>query len=204
MLKNINIYLLRHGKTVGEPALYGRTDVAVDEKTQNQICAQLLEQDWAIKQVVSSPLRRCRELAEKLAKANPELALQICDNIQEMDFGDLDGKPFDSVQHHWPQLEQFWQDPALNTLPGAETLNSFYTRVSIFWQQFVENVAEDTLIVCHGGTIRMILATLLPLDWRNSDLYSVLQINHQSISHIQIIKADTTYKRVCSVSAPLS
>lgn len=204
MTQTVNVYLLRHGKTVGEPALYGRTDIAVEDKVQNQICAQLLEKDWAIQKVVSSPLIRCRHLAEKLIEARPELTLDICDDIQELDFGDLDGKPFDTIGEQWPMLEQFWQDPASNTLPNAESLMSFNTRISVYWEQFVDNVAEDTLIICHGGTVRMILATLLHLDWRRSELYSVLQINHQSISHIQIIKADTAYKRVCSVSAPLS
>ncbi|UUM29509.1 histidine phosphatase family protein [Vibrio japonicus] len=204
MTKTVNIYLLRHGKTVGEPALYGRTDIVVDDKVQCQICTQLLEKDWAIQKVVSSPLKRCRHLAERLVEARPELTLEICEDIKEMDFGDLDGMPFDTIGHRWQELEQFWQDPASNTLPNAESLKLFNSRVSVYWEQFVDSVAEDTLIICHGGTIRMILATLLHLDWRSSELYSVLQINHQSISHIQIIKADTTYKRVCSVSAPLS
>jgi len=123
---------------------------------------------------------------------------------QEMAFGKFDGVPFAQLQQEWPQLEAFWQSPARNTLPQAESLESFYQRVSEQWQALIEQNEQDTLIVCHGGTIRMILAHVLKLDWQNPLLYSSLAIGHQSITHIQISLADQHYFRVCSIAKPLA
>lgn len=204
MSKTINIYLLRHGKTIGAPALYGHTDVPVDEQIQKQIAQAFLSRQLKVKRVVTSPLKRCADLANLLANAQPSLEVTIEPELKEMSFGELDGVSFDSAKSSWPILEQFWQSPAENTLPGAESLSNFNKRITTSWDQLVLDVEQDTLIICHGGTIRMILASLLPIDWRDSRLYSSLQIGHQTISHIQIIKADAIYKRVCSIGAPIS
>lgn len=203
MSKTINIYLLRHGKTVGEPALYGHTDVAVEQETQQQIAQAVLSRQLNIKQVITSPLKRCADLAHLLGHAQPSLKVTIEPELKEMSFGELDGVSFDSAKALWPTLEQFWQSPAQHTLPGAESLSNFNKRITTSWEQLVLDVEQDTLLICHGGTIRMILASLLPLDWQDSRLYSTLHIGHQTISHIQIIKADAIYKRVCSIGAPI-
>jgi len=203
MSRMINIYLLRHGKTVGEPALYGHTDVEVDQALQQQICDKLLSQQWTIEQIVTSPLKRCKDLALKVSDALPQASLSVNQDFKEIHFGDLDGKPFESAKQYWPELELFWQNPAQHTLPNAESLQAFNQRITKSWEQLVLDVEKDTLVICHGGTIRMILASLLPIDWQSSALYSVMQIGHQSFSHIQITKADAIYKRVCSIASPL-
>lgn len=70
MSKTINIYLLRHGKTLGEPALYGKTDVKVDVRLQDQICQQLVKRQLRVTKVISSPLARCRDLWAKVASCS--------------------------------------------------------------------------------------------------------------------------------------
>ncbi|USD33837.1 MULTISPECIES: histidine phosphatase family protein [Vibrio] len=202
-MKTVNIYLLRHGKTQGEPALNGSTDALVDSDTQQAICRGLISSSLNITHVVTSPLRRCQDLAALLVSNRPALSLSADPQLQEMNFGELDGQPFDCIKPHWPLLEQFWQDPAETVLPEAETLQQFHRRVTQRWTALVESVEEDTLIICHGGTIRMILASILDLDWKNPALYSVLQIDNQSLTHIQLTRADSLYQRVCSIGVPL-
>ncbi|KHT40235.1 histidine phosphatase family protein [Vibrio sinaloensis] len=203
MDKVVNIYLLRHGKTVGAPALYGHTDVAVDDQTQQQIYERIKASAMNIERVISSPLKRCAQLAQFFDASPANIDVAIWPALKEMHFGELDGVPFDAAKSFWPELEQFWHSPAENTLPGAENLSDFYTRITKSWEQLVTDVEQDTLVICHGGTIRMILASLLPFDWQDSRLYSTLHIGHQTISHIQIIKADAIYERVCSIGAPI-
>ncbi|KJY83372.1 alpha-ribazole phosphatase [Vibrio galatheae] len=202
--QTFNVYLVRHGKTVGEPALYGHTDVAVAADRQQAICHSLLKEALQFSALQTSPLKRCRELAEQIKASQPELLLDVNQDWQEMYFGVLDGVPFEQAKSSWPLLDAFWQNPSKNPLPSAEPLGDFYCRVSNAWQAFAKTVDKDTLIVCHGGTIRMILACLLNLDWRNAALYSTLNIAHQSLTHIQITNADQIYFRVCTIGKPLT
>ncbi|WP_367988952.1 histidine phosphatase family protein [Vibrio sp. NTOU-M3] len=197
----VNIYLLRHAKVDSPPALNGRSDVPVVFETQRKLC-DLLEHEIRVSKVITSPLSRCAELATLYSQAvNAELEIVSC--FQEMDFGSFDGKPFDELQSEWSQLEVFWQNPAENTLPNAESLQHFYTRVSTAWMERVGTFEEDTLVVCHGGTIRMILASVLQLDWKNPQLYSSLQIGYQSLTHLQVIQCDKPYQRVITVGRPI-
>jgi len=203
MPKIINIYLLRHGKTVGEPALYGHTDIEVATDKQTEICRSLLEQEFSFSALQTSPLRRCHDLAKLIHANRPELELIVSAGWKETHFGDLDGVPFAKAKSSWPLLDAFWQDPKQNPLPNSEALSDFYSRISTTWDEFARTVDKDTLIVCHGGTIRMILARLLALDWANAALYSTLSIAHQSLTHIQITQADQNYFRVCMIGKPL-
>ncbi len=62
----INLYLMRHGKTVGRPALNGKTDVLVEAHRQEQIAHTLLRSPYSFSNIITSPLRRCRDLAQQL------------------------------------------------------------------------------------------------------------------------------------------
>lgn len=202
-VKTFNIYLLRHGKTQGAPALYGHTDVEVSAETQRSIHKALNEEGLGFTAIESSPLRRCQVLAQLLVDDCPELTLKVTDNWKETHFGDLDGVPFEKAQSDWPRFEAFWRDPATNALPNAEPLEPFYNRISKAWESFSQTLDQDTLIICHGGTIRMILAHVLQLDYANPSLYSTLQIGHQTLTHIQLTQADKNYLRVCMIGKPL-
>lgn len=203
-MRTVNIYLLRHGKTLGEPALNGHTDVEVASKIQHSICNDVLRRLPSIESIVSSPLRRCHDLATRLVDENPALSLEVSAPFQEMNFGQFDGVPFEQLKEHWPILDLFWQDPANNPLPDAESLEAFYHRVKNNWRSLSEQATQDTLLIAHGGSIRMILASVLGLDWKNPALFSTLQIANQSLSHIKITHSDQIYTQVCSIGAPLS
>ncbi|MGF1909555.1 histidine phosphatase family protein [Vibrio kasasachensis] len=202
-MRTLNVYLLRHGKVDGAPALYGHTDVSVSEEKQRAICHALLKLMLPIEYIVTSPLKRCSDLALQLHKINQSLPLRECEGFKEMNFGLYDGVPFDDLTAQWSVLEKFWQQPAQNPLPQAETLECFYDRISQAWQEFVIQTEGDTLLICHGGTIRMILASILGLDWANPALFSVLQVANQSLTHIKITISDNIYPQVCSIGTPL-
>ncbi|GAB2661317.1 histidine phosphatase family protein [Vibrio panuliri] len=202
-MRSVNFYLLRHGKVSGEPALYGHTDVLVDEQTQQSICQALIDAEFTFDAIVASPLRRCADLASLLEKANPQWQVSYNQQLKEISFGLFDGIPFTELKEQWSVLDAFWQQPAEHPLPQAETLEDFYTRVSQQWSKLVACAQSDTLIICHGGTIRMILAYVLGLDWANARLFSVMQIGNQSLTHIKVTISDSIYPQVCSIGTPL-
>ncbi|WGV99073.1 histidine phosphatase family protein [Vibrio sp. YMD68] len=203
MDKVVNVYLLRHGKTVGPAALNGRTDVPVCSDTQTQIVDALNKDAIEFASIITSPLSRCRALAEKWHGLNSSIPYRIETRFQEFDFGDYDGKTFDELQPMWPQLSTFWSDPAHHTLPNAEQLQDFYERVSQGWLDLTTKIQDDTLVVCHGGTIRLILAHILNVDWSNPAWYSSLHIGNQSITHIKVTLSEPRLAHIQMIGNPL-
>jgi len=179
------IYLLRHGKVDGPAALYGRTDVAVTE----QGLADMFNQTAALKvdSVFCSPLIRCAHFAEVFSQQR-DLDCQRVDDFRECDFGQWDGRDFDSVpKEDWPVLQKFYDNPLEHTLPFAESLSDMQKRVTCAWQALcLAPQGNDTLLVTHGGVIRLILAYVLKLDWRNPVLFSQWKIGYGSLTKISV------------------
>ncbi|MEZ8192205.1 histidine phosphatase family protein [Vibrio sp. 1F279] len=197
-----NIYLLRHGKVEGEAALNGLSDVLVNPDLQDRICGALIKQDIAFDCVVTSPLRRCSDLANRYAQ-RMSVTLSVAPDFQEMNFGDVDGVPFDELEDKWGMLETFWQDPANHQLTGAESLQSFHDRVTQAWSQLLDDPSDNLLLVTHGGVIRILLAHCLDIDWKNPSLYSKLSIENASITHIQITQFAQSFTSVKSIGLPV-
>ncbi len=81
--------LLRHGETERPDVLAGRTDLALSDAGWRQFERQTANGGWDA--IVSSPLKRAREAAERLSTAQG-FALDIDPDWQEIDFGDWDGQ----------------------------------------------------------------------------------------------------------------
>ena len=197
-----NIYLLRHGKVEGKAALNGLSDVLVNPELQEQICEALATQDITFDCVVTSPLRRCSDLANLYAE-RMSVPLSVAPGFQEMNFGEVDGVPFDELEDKWGMLETFWQNPANHQLTGAESLQSFHDRVTQAWSQLLNNPSDNILLVTHGGVIRILLAHCLDIDWKNPSLYSKLSIENASITHIQITQFAQSFISVKSIGLPV-
>ncbi|WP_050910804.1 alpha-ribazole phosphatase family protein [Vibrio campbellii] len=201
-MKTLNIYLLRHGKVNAAPGLHGQADLKVDEAEQRKIVQAWQQTGREVEGIISSPLSRCHDLAEILAEQQL-LPLSVEPQLQELDFGDFDGIPFDMLSEHWNKLDAFWKAPAQHTLPNAESLDDFSHRVTCAWSQIINDINDNLLIVTHGGVIRMILAHVLGVDWRNPRWYSTLTIGNASVTHITITIDDQIYASVRSIGVPL-
>lgn len=202
-MKVCNFYLLRHGKVDGDAALNGHTDREVDLTLQQKISQAVCSQDIPFDHIITSPLRRCADLAMLLKKEQPKAKVTIEEQLQEISFGSLDGKAFHTIKDKWPLLDAFWQNPAKNTLPQAESLSAFKQRIGSIWSKVIDTESNNTLIITHGGVIRMILADALQLDWKNPAWHTNLAIANASITHIQISKAEQNYISVKSIAIDL-
>lgn len=186
------IYLVRHGKVDGLPALYGRTDITVANKENERILHQLCALNIAAEQVISSPLTRCLSLAQLYA-ASVGASVHRYAALKEMAFGDVDGVCFDELYQdkgRWQLMEKFWADPVQHSLPNAELLAGFSYRVVHGWKnvlkQHKDSNSQSTVVVCHGGVIRMILAHVLGVDWRNAAWYTNLNIANGSVTSLSL------------------
>lgn len=197
----IRVYLMRHAKTEGAAALNGRTDVIVAPERQRQLAEQL--RGYNFQRVITSPLRRCADVARLLQQADPALTVNVEADFRELDFGLFDGCSFDELAPHWSTLEAFWQSPAVNPLPQAEPLEECYQRVCAGWQRWFPVLPDNSLIIAHGGTIRLLLAHILKVDWRNPAWYASLSIGNQTLTRLDIFPAEPPVVAVKSISSEI-
>lgn len=182
------ITLVRHGKVAGPAALYGRTDIALSAAGHNDLTRTLnnLHMQTLINHLISSPRIRCLQVAQEFS-AQHEISLRIEDNLYEMDFGVWDGVPFDDLGDEWKNINAFWESPHSMQPPEGESLTDFAARVIGSWESLISNKKPGhEVIICHGGVIRILIAHILQLDWRNPALFKQLQIDYASCTRVEI------------------
>lgn len=182
------ITLVRHGKVAGPAALYGRTDIALSAAGHSDLTRTLnnLHAQTHISQLISSPRIRCLQVAQEFSTQH-KIPLRIEENLYEMDFGIWDGIPFDELGDEWKNIEAFWHSPHSMQPPEGESLNDFAERVLSSWESLISNKKPGhEVIICHGGVIRILIAHILQLDWRNPALFKQLQIDYASCTRIEI------------------
>jgi alpha-ribazole phosphatase len=110
--------------------------------------------------VWSSPLTRCRRLAEALT---PHPILD--DRLLELSFGDWEGVLWDDVPR--ADLDRWALDLYGFAAPGGETGASLIARVTAFWRDLGEG---SHIVVSHGGPLRVLIALAegRPVDLANS------------------------------------
>jgi probable phosphoglycerate mutase len=176
------VLLIRHGLNdwVGK-RLAGRTpDVHLNEQGRKQ--AQMLVsvlKDLTIDSIYSSPLERAIETAKPLALAK-ELPVICNENLQEIDFGEWQGKTIKQLRKLklWKLVHQ---EPEKFRFPGGESFVEAQLRLSSVIETFFSNHPEDEIVACfsHSDSIRLILAHFLGLPLQN---FHKITIDTASIS----------------------
>lgn len=147
----MEIYLVRHTETVCEKGIcYGQADVDIKEPF-SEIFQEIKNQLPTDAIVYSSPLLRCKKLAEFISDA-----IIFDERLMEMNFGNWELKPWNDI----PQEEiQPWMDDFVTVqVPNGESFEHLRTRVVNFYSELLQKKADKIIIVCHSGTIRSILS----------------------------------------------
>ncbi|MBL8404799.1 MAG: alpha-ribazole phosphatase family protein [Dechloromonas sp.] len=143
----MRLHLIRHPKPAIEAGIcYGRHDCpAVSEFS---LATKLLAELPAGLPLWSSPLIRCRALAERL---HPQPVID--DRLAEMHFGKWEGRRWDDIPR--AELDAWAADVAGYAPPGGESPRDLQRRALDFVASL--NVPE-AVIVTHAGVIRTLLA----------------------------------------------
>jgi alpha-ribazole phosphatase len=151
------LHLIRHPKPIVEQGVcYGRLDLAAESPAA--AAARLRDEMPAGLPLWSSPLRRCRALAEQL-HVQPVLD----ERLVEMDFGTWEGKRWDDIPRH--ELDAWAADVAGYAPPGGESPLGLQQRALAFVATLT---VPEAVIVTHAGVIRTLLAHwqgLPPARW---------------------------------------
>lgn len=173
------VALLRHGEVQGGSRFRGGHDDALAETGWAQMAAAVAcASGWT--RIVASPARRCAAFAHRLA-VERDCPLTLDPAFGERRFGDWEGREARDIPPD--ELARFWADPAGYTPPGAEPFADFRRRILDGWSRLLQDPAPSTLLVTHGGPIRLIVAATLGLA---DDSGIVLEVPYACLTRLRV------------------
>ena len=169
----LTIHLVRHGETLAtrEHRLCGQSDCALSElgRLQSEAVVESCAAGGDWRAVYTSPLSRCRSLAEAVAE-RLRIPLSIENGLLEIDHGRWDGRLETEIKENEPEAYGDYCDhPGIFAATGGE--NGF--QVAARALPVIERIraareSGDVLVVSHEATIRIIVCALLGIS---VDLY---------------------------------
>ncbi|HEV2074143.1 MAG TPA: histidine phosphatase family protein [Thermomicrobiales bacterium] len=151
-----HINLIRHGETDWnvEHRYQGSTDIPLNDLGRKQVkwlADSMRDESWDV--IYSSPSMRAFDTAKAVAAAIgiDEEAIIRDRRLMERGYGEAEGLTLPEREAKWPEGEwpglESWEEVAERTM---KTLHSAVQ----------DNLGKRILIVCHGGVINAILATI--------------------------------------------
>lgn len=141
------LHLIRHPRPlIAKGVCYGQLDI--EAENPETLLPGLRAQLPAGLPLWSSPLRRCRALAEALHRA-PEFDARL----MELDFGDWEGRPWDDIPR--PALDAWAADLTGFAPPGGESADMLRARLVDF---LADCAVPEAVLVTHAGVIRQLHA----------------------------------------------
>jgi len=150
----MGLTLIRHTRPMGAEGLcYGRTDLDVAETFHAEARAVLAAAPLT-DIIITSPLQRCRKLAQHIAVARGQ-DLQVDDRIQEMNFGNWEARLWADI----PAAElDAWAADFLHARPhGGESVSMLRARTNEALTHY-RTSGKTHLIVTHAGIIKTALS----------------------------------------------
>ncbi|MER7699495.1 MULTISPECIES: bifunctional RNase H/acid phosphatase [unclassified Streptomyces] len=154
------LILLRHGETALTPEKRfsgsGGTDpeLSATGRGQAERAAEYFAALGAVQEIVSSPLRRCRETAAAVA-ARLGLDVRIDEGLRETDFGAWEGLTFGEVRERYGDDLTAWL-ASTDTAPtgGGESFAEVAERVA---------AARDSVITRYAGRTVLLVTHVTPI-----------------------------------------
>jgi broad specificity phosphatase PhoE len=172
MLKpGVTLYYVRHGETDWNRAqrYQGQRDIPINAtgraqaEGNGQLLAAALGDRAAHLDYVASPLKRASETMQIL-RAQLGLdsrAYRTDDRLMEINYGSWEGEPWDQMALRDAQGYAARQADVWNWQPhGGESYRMLAERVAAW----LAEVADDTVVVAHGGVSRVLRAVLFGLS----------------------------------------
>ncbi len=165
----LQLILIRHAETVAnvQQRWVGWNDTPLTRRGEAQakaVARRLAAEVTDAVALYTSPLPRARRTAEMIGQALGLYPVPV-DGLREINFGEMDGVTLEEMKTHHPDLYERWRDRADGEFawPGGERRSDFFRRVIAACDDILSRHQQGTvLIVAHSGTLRAMLARLLP------------------------------------------
>lgn len=159
----MEIYLVRHTTPNVEKGIcYGQSDLGVVDSFSSEvenIHAQIPSDNIA--KVYSSPLLRCKLLAETFQKQ-----VIYDDRLKELNFGDWELKPWNAINSK--ELDPWMKDFVNTKVPNGESYVDLQKRMLDFFLSLDHTIDEKNIIVSHAGVIRSLIAYIQDIALKDS------------------------------------
>jgi broad specificity phosphatase PhoE len=168
------IYLVRHGvHDQLEGRLCGRTPGVLMGEAGLAQAARAAERlaGLGIDAVRSSPIERTRQTAKVIAE-RCGLPLRLDDALAEIDFGDWNGRTFESLEPE-PLWRRWNADRDQVRPPGGETMLEVQVRLARWLEGVVADGASAIAAVSHADVIKALVALVLGLPLRAHDRFEI-------------------------------
>ncbi|MEM8920521.1 MAG: histidine phosphatase family protein [Pseudomonadota bacterium] len=148
------LILMRHTTPdVAPGTCYGRTDLNVTANFETEAAAALTALPL-IRRIATSPLLRCRKLAEFIG-ARRQLTVEQDHRLIEMDFGRWEGQAWSGIPRD--ELDA-WAADFIHARPhGGENVAMLRDRTRLALEDWRAS-GDTTLLVTHSGVIRSALS----------------------------------------------
>ena len=180
------LFFIRHGETDNNKAhiIQGRSiDASINELGKLQahaICDAL--SSYEVHKIVASGLRRTHETVQPLA-AQRGLEIHKYTELDEIDFGILEGKVFTDIKEQINDINEKWKNGNVDYAPeNGESPQQTYNRANGKIQEILETSEEESIVfMIHGRLTRILLS-----EWLGYGLKNMHKIEHQNgaINHL--------------------
>jgi broad specificity phosphatase PhoE len=179
------LLLARHGETdanIPPIRVQGFTDTPLNDTGRRQaaeLAERLAARDGAIASLWSSDLSRARETAEivgaRLGLPEPRLDPRL----REANRGRWEGRLFVDIEREEPDLYAAWRRAGETfRFPGGESLREQSDRVAAALDDIASTGRLPALVLCHGGSIRVMLCRADP---RGLDAFHEFEVPNVSV-----------------------
>ena len=178
------VYLLRHGESeANRRGILAGPDNSIDltekgRKDSRKASKYLCKVD--LTHIYTSPISRCIQTIDLLINSKPQIPVSVDGRIQEMNYGDWNGKELNllSKTREWKRIQN---QPSKFKFPQGESFTQLRRRVQSFLTEISE-LQGPVLVVSHGDVIKMMLTCTLDLS---TDNFQKFVIQPASISIIE-------------------
>ncbi len=175
----MRLYLVRHPQVESHREIcYGQLDLACEPGWRPQLAqsARLLPDPGQVL-TVSSPLQRCRLVAEAWLEASATATPTFENDLKELSFGEWEGRPWRDIDR--AALDEWARDKTGFAAPGGESLLTFSRRVNAVIDRWMTDDDRDRVVFTHSGVIRMMVVRVLGMPLANS---LRMEVDHLSVS----------------------
>jgi broad specificity phosphatase PhoE len=134
--------------------------------------------------IYASPMKRAQQTLQPLLATRKTRPVTM-PGLREVHFGDWTGLSWAEVKAKFDISAYQWLDQLERTgIPNAETVSEFRDRVEPHLREILaDHSGKKVAIVCHGGTIRMVLSILLGLPLSRMALF---EIEYASVTDVHL------------------